>query len=330
MREGHMGNEKGKTPIGRVLESLPGDTVLVTLDGTLLARKCSSYDCRFSEWPYVSLFSGTGKACRLYWKVPGGYDPALTVGPLELLLGDLVTVNPEYWLKRLLVEPADSMDFLSIPQEVRNTIPLKLSALKIREGAEAEAQGALQVLLPYMKTYVLSAGFMFLKLHSDQETADDWSESIIALLSEELMMDPLMIHGEEVLDLRMLHAHASALRQLSEILYKKGFRGVHSLLNYLPELAVGKVVENPVPLINDLSRIIEPVLRDQDLCQTASEFIRNNLNISETAQILFLHRNTLVYRLGKIEKLTGLDLKRSDQAMAFILLKAAREGDSNC
>jgi len=42
-----------------------------------------------------------------------------------------------------------------------------------------------------------------------------------------------------------------------------------------------------------------------------------NLNVSETARKLFVHRNTLVYRLEKIKKLTGLDLREFDDAITF-------------
>lgn len=320
-----MGHEKEKSSIKRVLESLPGDVMLVALDGTVLARKGSAMDSEYSSWPFVSLFNGTAKACRLYWQVPGGYDPALTVGPLELLLGDLVVSGPGYWFKRVLTEPEESLDFISLPLDIRNSVPLRLGALKVVEKDAEEALEALKALLPDLNTYQLEPGFMILKLPADQETAQDWFESILALLSEELMMDPLMINGEAVMNLGMIYPHASAIKNLCEELYTKGLRGVRSLIDYLPELAVGSLIASPLTLIKDLGRIIEPVLKDPDLSQTAEVFIRTNLNISETAQLLFLHRNTLVYRLGKIEKLTGLDLKRLDQAMAFVILKAARE-----
>lgn len=46
-------------------------------------------------------------------------------------------------------------------------------------------------------------------------------------------------------------------------------------------------------------------------------FVENNLNVSETSRGLFVHRNTLVYRLEKIKKLTGLDLREFDDAIVF-------------
>ena len=56
---------------------------------------------------------------------------------------------------------------------------------------------------------------------------------------------------------------------------------------------------------------------DQETLYTINRFFENNLNVSETSRKLFVHRNTLVYRLEKIKKLTGLDLREFDHAIVF-------------
>ncbi len=56
---------------------------------------------------------------------------------------------------------------------------------------------------------------------------------------------------------------------------------------------------------------------DQDTLFTIQKFFENNLNVSETSRKLFVHRNTLVYRLEKIKKITGLDLREFDHAIVF-------------
>ena len=56
---------------------------------------------------------------------------------------------------------------------------------------------------------------------------------------------------------------------------------------------------------------------DQETLFTIQRFFENNLNVSETSRGLFVHRNTLVYRLEKIKKLTGLDLREFDDAIVF-------------
>ncbi|MBQ2719242.1 MAG: helix-turn-helix domain-containing protein [Clostridia bacterium] len=58
--------------------------------------------------------------------------------------------------------------------------------------------------------------------------------------------------------------------------------------------------------------------RDDDTqMKTVRAFFENNLNVSKTAESLYVHRNTLVYRLEKIRKLTGLDLREFDHAVTF-------------
>lgn len=56
---------------------------------------------------------------------------------------------------------------------------------------------------------------------------------------------------------------------------------------------------------------------DQETLFTIQKFFENNLNVSETSRKLFVHRNTLVYRLEKIKKLTGLDLREFEDAIVF-------------
>ena len=61
-------------------------------------------------------------------------------------------------------------------------------------------------------------------------------------------------------------------------------------------------------------------LFSEEMLNTIEAFFDNSLNLSETARKLYIHRNTLVYRLDKIQKITGLDLRTFDDAMTFKLL----------
>lgn len=56
---------------------------------------------------------------------------------------------------------------------------------------------------------------------------------------------------------------------------------------------------------------------DQETLFTIQKFFENNLNVSETSRQLYVHRNTLVYRLDKVQKITGLDLRVFDHAIVF-------------
>ncbi len=68
-------------------------------------------------------------------------------------------------------------------------------------------------------------------------------------------------------------------------------------------------------------------LLTSEMMETIDAFFRNDLNLSTTAREMFIHRNTLIYRLDKIRKVTGYDLRHFQDAMAFRLLSRLPEND---
>lgn len=90
-----------------------------------------------------------------------------------------------------------------------------------------------------------------------------------------------------------------------------GKLGIGRLIYQLPmslcEMYIQEVFGSQIPEILD----------DEEAMSTIEKFFENNLNISETARQLYVHRNTLVYRLERIEKAVGLDIRRFDDAMSF-------------
>lgn len=62
------------------------------------------------------------------------------------------------------------------------------------------------------------------------------------------------------------------------------------------------------------------VFEDDDLMQTAECLFANDLNVSKTATLLYMHRNTLIYRLKKLKHITGLDLCNFYEAIVFKML----------
>ena len=56
---------------------------------------------------------------------------------------------------------------------------------------------------------------------------------------------------------------------------------------------------------------------DEEILSTVSKFFENNLNVSETSRQLYIHRNTLIYRIEKLQKATGLDVRVFDDALTL-------------
>ena len=72
-----------------------------------------------------------------------------------------------------------------------------------------------------------------------------------------------------------------------------------------------------IGLAHSLSYWVFTDIFEEEELTTVYTFFDNNLNISETARRLYVHRNTLVYRLEKIQKKTGLDVRVFDDALTF-------------
>ena len=87
-------------------------------------------------------------------------------------------------------------------------------------------------------------------------------------------------------------------------------------------LGIGRLIyQLPIPLCKMFIREIfegkSPDDFDEETLTTINKFFENSLNVSETSRQLYIHRNTLVYRLDKIQKITGLDLRVFEDAITF-------------
>ena len=78
-----------------------------------------------------------------------------------------------------------------------------------------------------------------------------------------------------------------------------------------------------------LSKSVVSILKDNELMDTIDAFFQNNLNISETSRNAFMHRNTLLYRIEKIHKVTGLNLRNLNDAVEFMFLKSIYNNTKN-
>jgi carbohydrate diacid regulator len=123
-----------------------------------------------------------------------------------------------------------------------------------------------------------------------------------------------------IIDLSTSFAQALSAARMSETIRSRG--DVHSykefvLIKMLEDLPKYKLNEYLEILMDSGAR---DIFSDEEMTTTAEEFLENSLNVSETSRKLYLHRNTLIYRLDKIEKATGLNIRKFSDAVTFRLI----------
>lgn len=143
--------------------------------------------------------------------------------------------------------------------------------------------------------------------------------TIVDMMNMEAMMNVRVSYGtivEELKEVSKSYKEAKMALDVGKIFYEEkkvtayGNLGIGRLIYQLPvnlcRIFIDEIFGSNVP--DDL---------DDETLTTINKFFENNLNVSETSRQLFVHRNTLVYRIEKLAKSTGLDIRTFDDALTF-------------
>ncbi|MBS4828191.1 MAG: helix-turn-helix domain-containing protein [Firmicutes bacterium] len=151
------------------------------------------------------------------------------------------------------------------------------------------------------------------------EALEQTANMIVDMMNSEAMMKVRVSYGTVVRELREVsksYKEAMMAMDVGRIFYAE-----KNVIAY-STLGIGRLIyQLPV----NLCRIfIEEIFGgnqvydiDDETLTTINKFFENNLNVSETSRQLFIHRNTLVYRIEKLQKATGLDIRTFEDAMTF-------------
>ncbi|CAG9622572.1 PucR family transcriptional regulator [Sutcliffiella rhizosphaerae] len=93
-------------------------------------------------------------------------------------------------------------------------------------------------------------------------------------------------------------------------------RKVHSFADAIPYILTNKADDE---MVKQTTLLFQALQDDQELLQSIKAYIENNLNVSLTSKKLFMHRNSLQYRMDKFIELTGMDIKNFQGAMSAYL-----------
>ena len=156
--------------------------------------------------------------------------------------------------------------------------------------------------------------------HSDTNAEiDKVAYGYQSLLEKEGVADVRIAYGTIVKEIKEVSRSFKEAKMAMDV--GKIFFDERTVIAY-SELGIGRLIyQLPIPLCKMFIREIfggkSPDDFDEETLTTIMKFFENSLNVSETSRQLFIHRNTLVYRLDKLQKTTGLDLRVFEDAITF-------------
>ena len=145
------------------------------------------------------------------------------------------------------------------------------------------------------------------------------AENMYTLLKEDGEEDVLIAYGTVVNDIKEVSKSYKEAKLALDV--GKIFFSERSVIAY-SALGIGRLIyQLPIPLcemfIKEVFGDYDPSTLVEEILTTVYQFMENDLNLSETSRQLFVHRNTLVYRLEKLQKTIGLDIRQFEDAMTF-------------
>ncbi len=158
------------------------------------------------------------------------------------------------------------------------------------------------------------------KFSDEEQTPYEFAQFLSQSLYEELGVRTSVGVGCEMrsfTEIAVSYAQAATAVRMSGIFHAEG--EVHSYREYLLVRMLEDVPKSRLKEYMEQFRMegAAEVFDDEDMTATAEEFLESSLNISETSRNLFMHRNTLTYRLDKIERATGLNIRKFSDAVTF-------------
>lgn len=263
--------------------------------------------------------------------VKGGNDDAYVIGKLaafqiqSLLTAYKEKFDKDNFIKNLLLDNYLLVDIYSKAKKLHLDIDAKRIVYMIETKMEKD-NGALETVRTLFAsrtkdfiTAVDEKSIIIVHEVKPNEDLDKIAYTVLDTINAESMSKVHVGYGTVVNSLKEVpksYKEAIVALDVGKIFYSDrnvvayGNLGIGRLIYQLP-LNLCKMFINETFSGGSIEEL------DDEIQATVSKFFENSLNVSETAKQLYIHRNTLVYRLDKIQKLTGLDLRTFEDANTF-------------
>lgn len=271
---------------------------------------------------YILIASGVSENAYLVGKMAAFQLQSLLVAYKERF-------NKDNFIKNLLLDNLLLVDIYSRAKKLHLQIDMKRVVL-IVETASGKDSNTLE----YVKDCVGLSGskeivtavdennvIIVKELPDKQDKAEieKTAQQIVAYLNKEGVEGVRLAYGTTVGEIKEVSRSYKEAKMALDV--GKIFFSDKVIIPY-SELGIGRLIyQLPIPLckmfIKEIFAGKSPDEFDEETLMTINKFFENSLNVSETSRQLFIHRNTLVYRLDKLQKSTGLDLRVFEDAITF-------------
>lgn len=266
--------------------------------------------------------------------VEGDSEEVYTIGKIvvfqiqNLLVAYKERYDKDNFIKNLLLDNLLLVDIFNRAKKLHIEMNVR-RVVYIIETSKEKDNGALETVRSMFAggnkdfiTAVDEKNIILVKELSQNETYDDLEKTaqvIVDMLNTEAMARVHVAYGTIIKDIKEVsrsYKEAKMAMDVGKIFYSD--RKVMAYSN----LGIGRLIyQLPMPLCKMFIREVfaedTPDQFDEETLTTINKFFENNLNVSETSRQLYIHRNTLVYRLDKLQKSTGLDLRVFEDAITF-------------
>lgn len=271
---------------------------------------------------YVGILYGVGreeKNCAL-----------LLPSYIERLSETEAELSKTEYLKRILLGESSSMGVykymtrFSVRSSPCFVIALRVPRLMKEALAVLEQYGgnSLDTVLQMDELHCVLVKFIR-EEENEYRSSVDYAEFVTQSLKEELGIDVCAGVGatvRELKDVAVSYAGAENALRYADVFEVQG--NVHSyrefiLVKMMEDIPESKLAEYLTELSDEN---FKEIFEDEEMLATAESFLQSSLNVSETSRNLYMHRNTLLYRLDKLEKATGLNIRLFSDAVSFRVL----------
>lgn len=302
-----------------------GEIVSTDFEGIVsdIASNRTIFRVKYKNKHYICKISGAGKVERNYAYLISElsdkeFSKGISLSKEEffkaVLLGEVSYFQIEKYMRKFSLEDKSACAMLIVNNKNRTDDILNI--IKNYSANSLDFAVALEEnQCAFIKFIDEAAG----EYHSFTEYAEFLSQTIY---EETGIVSQIYVGGtvKTIADLATSFAQTIAAQRMANVTNSK--RSVHSykefiFLKMLEDLPKYKLNEYLELLLDSSSR---EIFEDAEMINTAEEFLENSLNVSETSRKLYLHRNTLTYRLDKIERETGLDIRKFSEALTFRII----------